>query len=229
MACVFFDLDHTLIAGDSDYLWGQFLVDQHLVDAQNYQQMNTKFYEDYKRGKLNYDEYLKFSLAPLAKYETEQLLALNHDFIETCIRPIIYPQSLQLIKQHKDKGDRLIIHSSTNSFIVSPIAYLLGVSETISTKLEIIGDQYTGKYIGLPNYGQNKVKNTYVWLKQNQLPYNYLQDSTAYSDSFTDIPLLKMCDHPVVVNADETLRDYALSCGWQIMDFQSYEQHEDLS
>lgn len=221
MRHVFFDLDNTLIQGDSDYLWGEFLVEKKLVDKQEYQQNNRKFYEDYEQGILDYDAYLRFSLVPLARYPTEDLLSLNHDFVENVIRPLIYPESYQLIEQHNHNQDKLVVNSATNSFIVTPIAHLLGVSDVISTQLEVIGEQYTGKCIGLPNYGANKLENTYQWLQNNGLSKEHLQECVFYSDSFNDLPLLKQAGTPIAVNADDNLRDYALNCGWQIIDFPS--------
>jgi HAD superfamily hydrolase (TIGR01490 family) len=221
MALVFLDLDNTLIKGDSDYLWGEFLVSRGLVDSEEYQKTNLKFYEDYNQGVLDYDEYLKFVLDPLLKHQTDELLALNHDFMETIIRPIVYKSALELIEDHQKNKDRVVIHSSTNSFIVAPIARMVGVQEIISTQLEFIGEQYTGRYIGLPNYGENKVKNIYQWMKKNKLPKSALKGSYAYSDSFNDLPLLCEVEIPVAVNADEKLSSYALNCGWRIINFDS--------
>ena len=223
MALVFLDLDKTLIQGDSDYLWGEFLFSQGLIDKAEYQKNNLKFYQDYQQGVLDHDEYLRFALTPFAKHQTEELLSLNHEFVENVIRPIIYKETYTLIQQHKKRKDRVIIHSATNSFVVSPIAHLLGISDVISTRLEIIGEQYTGKYIGLANYGQNKVENTYRWLKEKKLSNAALKDCCAYSDSFNDLPLLKIAHHPFAVNPDAKLRDYATNHDWKILDFEQQE------
>ena len=211
MNLAIFDLDNTLLAGDSDYLWGQFLVENGLVDGEFYQRENQRFYDEYKSGNLDIFEFLRFSLQPLADNDLDQLLKLRTQFIAEVIQPLILPAAQQLLQKHRDQGHVLLIVTATNYFVTAPIAETLGIENLIATDPEIINDRYTGKVSGIPSFREGKVKRLEAWLEQNG--YN-LASSWFYSDSHNDLPLLEMVTHPVAVDADETLKQHAETKGW---------------
>ena len=214
MALAIFDLDNTLISGDSDHGWGQFLVEQGLVDAQLFKEKNDYYLEQYQVGQLDILEYLEFSLQALTLFPTEKLFQLRTQFVEEKIVPIITQKSLDLLQKHRDAGDYLLIITATNLFVTEPIAERLGVDDIIATNPEVINGQYTGKISGIPSFQDGKVKRLATWLQQNTLS---LQGSYFYSDSHNDLPLLKQVDYPVAVDADETLSAYAQQNGWPII------------
>ncbi len=215
MALTLFDLDNTLITGDSDYLWGQYLVDQQIVDPLEYEEKNRQFFEDYEQGNLDIDLYLKFSLKPLSLYSIKQLHKWRTDFIDNIIKPIIAPRTPDIIEQHRSRGDTLMIISATNLFITQPIADLLNIPHILATRPEIINNRYSGNYEGIPTFQEGKVKALENWLKDNGMD---LISSTFYSDSHNDLPLLKQVDHPVAVNPDEILLRTAKQNNWPIID-----------
>jgi HAD superfamily hydrolase (TIGR01490 family) len=209
-----FDLDNTLLAGDSDYLWGKFLAERGIVDADFYEKENQRFYEEYTAGQLDIFEFLAFSLKPLTEHPPEMLEALHHDFMQTCIRPIITPVARRLLARHQENGDILLIITATNRFITAPIAKELGVTHLLATNPEIRNGRYTGRVEGTPCFREGKVERLRIWLKQTG--YN-LANSWFYSDSHNDLPLLEMVTHPVAVDPDETLADHAEAKGWPII------------
>lgn len=209
-----FDLDNTLLAGDSDYLWGKFLADRGIVDADFYEKENQRFYEEYTAGQLDIFEFLAFSLKPLTEHPPEVLESLHHDFMQTCIRPIITPAARSLLARHQENGDILLIITATNRFITAPIAKELGVTHLLATDPEIHNGRYTGRVEGTPCFREGKVERLRIWLKQTG--YN-LANSWFYSDSHNDLPLLEMVTHPVAVDPDETLADHAGAKGWPII------------
>lgn len=215
MSLVIFDLDNTLIADDSDFLWGQYLVEQGIVDATLYARANEKFYEDYKHGELDIVEFLNFSLKPLADNQAEQLYRWRQDFIEQKIQPILLPAAQNLIQQHRQQGDTLLIITATNRFITEPIAKLYGIEHLIATTPEMQRGQYTGKFIGIPSFQAGKVQLLQEWL--HNFPDASLDDSVFYSDSHNDLPLLKLVTKPIAVDPDATLKAYAEAEQWQII------------
>lgn len=214
----FFDLDHTLLAGDSDYLFGEYLAKHNYLNAKEQSQMNLKFYKDYQAQQLDIDEFLKFALRIFDLYHQDTLNQVRHNFIQEKIQPLIYKQGQELIAKHQKQGDRIIITTATNCFIVSPIAKLMGIKDIICTEIAQENGSYTSQYIGLPNYAVNKVTNIQRWLAKNQL--NSLIGSTAYSDSINDLPLLNLVDNAVAVNADAKLTAIANEKNWQQLNFQ---------
>jgi HAD superfamily hydrolase (TIGR01490 family) len=206
-----FDLDNTLLAGDSDYLWGQFLVENGLVDGEFYQRENQRFYDEYKSGNLDIFEFLRFSLRPLVENDLNKLLNLRMQFINKIIQPLILPTAQLLLQKHRNQNHILLIITATNHFVTAPIAKTLGIENLIATDPEIINDRYTGKVSGIPSFREGKVKRLEAWLEQNG--YN-LASSWFYSDSHNDLPLLEMVTHPVAVDADETLKQHAETKGW---------------
>jgi len=218
MPLALFDLDNTLITDDSDFWWGQYLVDQKIVDAHEYEEKNRLFFEDYERGVLDIDQYLKFALRPLSRFSIEQLHQWREHFIDQHIRPIIAKGTPALIEQHRQRGDTLMIVSATNLFVTAPIAELLGIPHILATEPEIKAGRYTGEYIGIPTFQHGKVHALEHWLKQHDMD---LHGSTMYSDSHNDLPLLNQVDHPVAVNPDDTLKQVAEQKGWPIIDLRT--------
>jgi HAD superfamily hydrolase (TIGR01490 family) len=209
-----FDLDNTLIADDSDYLWGQFLVDQGIVDKNLYESANAKFYDDYKQGSLDIVEFLRFSLQPLADNNPEQLYQWRAQFIEEAIRPLLLEPAQQLIDKHRNRGDTLLVITATNRFVTEPIVQLYGIENLLATTPEFIDGRYTGGFNGIPCFREGKVKLLEAWLKNST---ETMQDSWFYSDSHNDLPLLKLVDHPVAVDPDEKLTQFADAANWPII------------
>lgn len=212
MALAIFDLDNTLIAGDSDHAWGEFLVEQGYVDSAEYRERNDYFYHAYEQGRMDIYEYLDFAFAPLAANDMQTLQKWHEDFMHDKIQPMLLTQSRELLQQHKERGDHLLIITSTNSFITAPICRLLGVEDFIATDPEFENDRYTGKVAGIPAYQKGKVKRLNDWLADKNLS---LRDSYGYSDSINDLPLLEAVDNPVVVDGDPQLLAEAESRGWR--------------
>jgi len=209
-----FDLDNTLISDDSDFLWGQFLVDQGIVDKVQYEQANIKFYEDYKQGKLDIVEFLHFSLAPLANNDAEQLYQWRAQFIEEVIKPIQLKPAIRLVNKHRFKGDTVMIITATNRFVTEPIAELFGIDILLATTPEFVNGRYTGKFEGTPCFQEGKVTLLNEWLTKSG---RTMEGSSFYSDSYNDLPLLKLVDNPYAVDADETLRQYANEANWPMI------------
>lgn len=214
MELAIFDLDNTLIAGDSDHGWGEFLVEHNLVDAKLFQEKNDYYYDQYQLGQLDILEYLEFSLQPLTQYPLEKLHALRAQFVNEKILPIIPQKSRELLKKHKEQGDYLLIITATNLFVTELIAQELQVDDIIATEPEMIDGQYTGKVAGIPSFQHGKVKRLTGWLAQKGLS---LEGSYFYSDSHNDLPLLEQVDNPVAVDADDTLLAHAKNNNWSIM------------
>jgi len=212
MALAIFDLDNTLIKGDSDYLWGEFLVKNNLVDQKWHHEQNAKFYRDYENGVLDINKWLEFQLKPLTEIPAARLFTLRNEFIETTIKPIILDKALKEIEKHNK--NTLMIITATNDFITRPIADLFGIENLLATEFEFIGDKYTGKIVGVPSYQDGKVIKLQAWLKERSLDLN---GSFFYSDSHNDIPLLSLVDHPIAVDPDSKLKKYATQKGWKII------------
>ena len=218
MSLAIFDLDNTLIADDSDYLWGQFLVDQGIVDKDRYEHANAKFYDEYKHGSLDIVEFLRFSLQPLSQHEPEQLYQWREQFILDIITPILLKPAQQLIAKHRERGDTLMVITATNRFVTAPIVVLYGIEHLLATTPEMIDGRYTGQYTDIPCFQAGKVQLLDAWLKTRP---ETLEDSWFYSDSHNDLPLLKLVDHPVAVDPDEKLAAYANEANWPIISLRS--------
>jgi HAD superfamily hydrolase (TIGR01490 family) len=214
VALAIFDLDHTLLSGDSDHAWGQFLVDTRIVEPEHHQRQNDYFYEQYKAGCLDIEEYLTFALKPLTEQPLENMLALRETFIEQRIKPLITDKAWALINKHQQAGDDLLIITATNAFVTRPIATLLGFDELIAPEPELINGQYTGRITGIPSFQQGKVTRLEMWLAEKQID---LAGAFFYSDSHNDLPLLNIVDNPIAVDADEILTDTAIRNGWPII------------
>lgn len=214
MRLAIFDLDNTLIAGDSDHAWGQFLVNRKLVDGDHFRIANDRFYEEYKAGTLNIIEYLQFSLAPLTHHNMNELTKLHKEFMHDYIEPMMLPKAKQLLADHRAQGDYLLIITATNGFVTRPIATALGVDDILTTDPEIVGNRYTGKFVGTPTFQKGKVIRLEEWLKEKNFS---LDDAYFYSDSINDLPLLEQVPNPIVVDPDPKLNAVAVERGWKVM------------
>ena len=214
MGIALFDLDNTLIAGDSDYLWGCFLVEQGIVDGRLYETENQRFYDQYKVGELDIHEFLAFQLKPLAEHSMETLEQWRSRYIEEKIVPILLPRAEELIARHRQQGDTLVIITATNRFITGPIAELYNIEHLLATEPEIINARYTGGITGVPCFQDGKVQQLENWLEANRLT---LDDSWFYSDSHNDLPLLNRVSHPVAVDPDEVLKQHTSEHGWPVI------------
>jgi HAD superfamily hydrolase (TIGR01490 family) len=209
-----FDLDNTLLAGDSDYLWGQYLVEQGVVNRDAYEAANLRFFQDYQAGQLDIQQFLGFALQPLAENDPADLLAWRQDFIEQKIRPILLPQASQLIEQHRRRGDRVLVITATSRFVTEPIVALYGIEHLIATTPEVVDGRFTGQFVGTPCFRQGKVTRLREWLEEVD---GDLAGSWFYSDSHNDEPLLALVDQPVAVDPDETLLALAHQRGWPVI------------
>ena len=214
MTLAIFDLDNTLLRGDSDYLWGIYLIDKGAVDAESHQRENERFYQEYLNGQMDIMAFLRFQLAPLAKIPMDELLAMREDFLHSVIEPIITADARKLVESHRTSGDTLLIITATNDFVTRPIADMFGIENLIATQAEMVAGQYTGEVNGVPSYQQGKVTRLHEWL---DLTSNTMEGSWFYSDSHNDLPLLLEVDNPVAVNPDPQLASYAHNAGWSVI------------
>ncbi|MEK6551672.1 MAG: HAD family hydrolase [Pseudomonadota bacterium] len=214
MTLAIFDLDHTLLAGDSDHAWGQFLIDREVVDAESYRRANERYYAQYRAGTLDIFEFLEFALKPLARHERDQLDAWHREFVATRIRPMITPAARALVEQHRRQGHTLMIVTATNRFVTAPIAREFGIDHLLATEPEEVDGRFTGRVAGTPCYREGKVARLRQWLEHSR---ETLAGSWFYSDSHNDLPLLELVDHPVAVNPDEVLRREAVARRWPVL------------
>mgnify|MGYP002134849349 CR=1 FL=1 len=217
MQLALFDLDHTLLSGDSDYEWTQYLVSKGIVDRTTHEARNAEFYEQYKAGIMDIHEFLDFQLRPLADHTRADLEAWHADFMETQIRPRLSQKARDLVKKHLDAGDICTMVTATNSFVTGPIARELGIPHLIATIPAQEDGRFTGKPRGLPSFREGKIARVDAWLESMGLWWNNFQRSWFYSDSHNDLPLLLRVTDPVVVDPDATLRAHAEKAGWPIL------------
>ena len=217
MNLALFDLDNTLLAGDSDFQWAQFLIEQRALDRELHEARNLEFYEQYKAGTLDIHEFLDFQLKPLARHSRSQLDAWHREFMTTKILPLIAPGARKLIERHQLDGDLCIIITATNSFVTAPIAHTLGIEHLIATEPEQIDGEFTGQVSGVPCFREGKITRLEEWLNQHNLTWLSFLQSWFYSDSLNDLPLLGKVTHPVAVDPDATLRSHADEHGWPII------------
>jgi len=214
MALAIFDLDNTLLGGDSDHAWGDFLCKKGYVDATDHKAINDAFYEDYCRGELDVYAYQRFALAPLKGKTQEELDVWHNEFMAEAIEALWLPKAFELLDHHKQLDDFLLIITATNSFVTAPIARKLGVDDLIATEPEIVNGRFTGEITGTPCYQTGKVTRLQKWLNDNN---ENMIGSYFYSDSHNDLPLLEIVKNPVAVDPDATLRRVAESRGWKII------------
>ncbi len=214
MTLALFDLDNTLLSGDSDYEWGQFLVSKGLVDSASYEAANQRFYEQYKQGVLDIHEFSAFSFKPLSERNMEELADLHREFMATVIQPLMSPAALALVDDHRAQGHTLMIITATNSFITRPIAQAFGIPHLLATEPKIVNGRYTQNIDGTPCFQSGKVTRLQDWLQGRD---ETLTGSYFYSDSRNDLPLLEMVDNPIAVDPDATLTQIAQERGWRIL------------
>ena len=212
-----FDLDNTLLAGDSDYSWSLFLINEGLLDAKMHHERNEQFYLDYKNGNLDIIKFLAFQLKPLSQHPVKFLDELHLKFMDQVIRPMMTQKAQALIDTHKAQGDLCLIITATNSFVTKPIANAYGIEHLIGTDPEMVGGAYTGGVTGVPSFQEGKVTRINQWLAARGQTLSDFEKSYFYSDSHNDLPLMKLVTHPVAVDADDTLTLYAEQHGWQKM------------
>ena len=214
MALALFDLDNTLIAGDSDHLWGEYLVDRQLVDAERHELQNDHYYTQYQAGTLDILDYLEFALNPIARMTPEAVRELQWPFMKNYVEKILLNAAFDLIAYHRQRGDTLVIVTATNSVVTRPIADRLGIEHLIACDAELIDGYYTGKPTGVPSFAEGKVTRINEWRASNSKTFD---TSYFYSDSHNDLPLLRAVDHPTAVNPDEKLALFAANAGWPII------------
>lgn len=214
MPLAIFDLDETLISSDSDHEWGEYVCDRGLVDAAEHRRLNDAFYEQYKAGQLNIDEYLEFACSVLTRYSMEQLHEYRREFVSERITPMILEKGKALVNEHKSRGDEVLVITSTIEFVTRPIVDLFGIETLIAPDPEIVNNQYTGKIVGVPSFAEGKVIRLKKWLAETN---QSLEQSHFYSDSHNDLPLLNIVDHPVAVDPDPRLLAKANEKNWRII------------
>jgi HAD superfamily hydrolase (TIGR01490 family) len=217
MRLTLFDLDNTLLAGDSDHGWGEFVVRHKLVDVDDYRRRNQAFYDDYKAGKLDQMAYQRFSLEPLTRYSPDELARWHARFMDETVRPMMSPASRALVAERLRAGDLVAIVTSTNQFITEPIARAYGIEHLIATVPEMRGGRYTGEVEGLPAFREGKIARLDAWLGQRGASREDFDESWFYSDSINDLPLLENVSHPVAVDPDPDLKTLAQNRGWPIV------------
>ena len=216
MPLAIFDLDNTLINGDSDFLWGEFLVELGVVNAKTYNKKNKYFYNKYARGELDIAEFLTFSLKPLSKFSITKLNYWHTQFMAQKIMPILSQNAQNTVNSHKKNGDTVLVITATNEFVAKPIINHYGIANFLATEIEKTTYGYTGNFTGIPCFKDGKVARLKQWLAKNPIS---LVDSCFYSDSHNDIALLKFVDNPIAVNPDAKLKKYAKLNSWLIEDW----------
>jgi HAD superfamily hydrolase (TIGR01490 family) len=214
MRLALFDLDNTLLAGDSDFEWAQFLIEKGVLDREAYEARNQTFYDQYKAGTLDIHAFLDFQLKPLSRHPRAQLDAWHAEFMTRKIIPMVAAGTPALLERHR--SDVCVIVTATNSFVTAPIAAYLDVPHLIATEPEAIEGEFTGRSSGLPSFKEGKVRRLHDWLASRGQSWADVGDSWFYSDSLNDLPLLELVRHPVAVDPDPTLRACAEARGWTV-------------
>lgn len=214
MTLAIFDLDNTLLGGDSDHAWGDFLVEAELVDGESHRRQNDQFYQDYLNGELDIHRYHRFALSPVAGRPQEEVAAWRARFMDTRIKPLYQRKAEELLASHREQGHTLMIITATNRFITELIAEAMGIEHLLATEPEVVDGRYTGNIVGIPTFQDGKVKRLQEWLEEHG---ESLDGAWFYSDSHNDLPLLKQVDNPVAVDPDPTLEQYAREQNWPII------------
>ncbi|MDC9715201.1 MAG: HAD-IB family hydrolase [Gammaproteobacteria bacterium] len=216
MALALFDLDKTLLGGDSDFLWGELLSEIGAVNVNEYQKKNQAFFDDYARGELDINQYLEFCLSPLADNSIKQLNKWHQQFMVEKIQPIFLEKAKKVVDAHKKNGNRALVITATNSFVTRPIAQAYGIEDLLATEPEMVDGEFSGKVSGEPCFQIGKVHKLKAWCEANN---ETLDGAYFYSDSHNDLPLLELVDNPIVVHGDKKLLKIARQKGWQCMDW----------
>lgn len=214
MTLAIFDLDNTLLTGDSDHAWGEFVCARGIVEAADFATQNDAFYADYQRGELNIDAYLRFALSPLVGRDIEEVAEWHREYMRDCVQPMIGAPAQALVERHREAGDTLIVITATNAFITAPIVAAFGIEHLLACEAEVVAGRYTGNALGIPTYAEGKVTRLKAWLEERD---ETLEGAWFYSDSHNDLPLLEQVDNPVAVDPDETLRAVAVDRGWPVI------------
>jgi HAD superfamily hydrolase (TIGR01490 family) len=212
-----FDLDNTLLNGDSDFEWAQFLIEQGVLDRELFEAKNLAFYEQYKAGTLDIYEFLDFQLKPLSRHARKVLNGWRDDFMQRKVRGMMTVPAQELVARHRAAEDVCIIITATNSFVTSPIAREFGVEHLIATEPEEKDGEFTGGVSGVPCFREGKITRLESWLAQRGWGWNSFSDSFFYSDSLNDLPLLAKVNNPIAVDPDAILRKHAEQHGWRIL------------
>jgi len=219
MNLALFDLDNTLLAGDSDFEWAQFLISKGVVDREVQEAKNIQFYEDYKAGTLDIYAFLAFQLAPLARHSRAELDAWHKEYVERHIRPIMTVEARTLVLEHLASGDLCAIVTATNSFVTGPIAREFGIPHLIGTipAVDVQTGAFTGQPTGTPSFQGGKITRVESWLESMGLWWGSFNNSYFYSDSHNDLPLMQKVSTPIAVDPDDKLRAYAGQMNWKII------------
>ncbi len=217
MNLALFDLDNTLLSGDSDFEWAQFLIEQGVLDRELFEAKNLAFYEQYKRGTLDIHEFLDFQLKPLSRHSRHVLDTWHGEFMQRKVRPMMGVAARDLVARHRAAGDVCVVITATNSFVTAPIAREFGVEHLIATEPEQQDGEFTGRVAGVPSFREGKITRLEDWMTQHGWNWGSFADSWFYSDSLNDLPLLAKVKIPVAVDPDATLRTHAEEHGWRIM------------
>jgi HAD superfamily hydrolase (TIGR01490 family) len=219
MKLALFDLDHTLLPIDSDHAWGEYSVQRGWRDAVQFKARNDAFYESYKQGILQPEEYLMFATEAMRMKGATESIALRADYMSAIIEKCIKKSALDLLQQHRETGNEIILVTATNEFVTAPIALRFGIEHLIAVQLEKNAQGwYTGRSIGTPSYKEGKVTRVTQWLAERGKSWADVQHSTFYSDSMNDLPLLERVTEPVATNPDPNLRALAIERGWKVLD-----------
>lgn len=218
MNLALFDLDNTLLVGDSDFEWSQFLIRIGVLDRELFEAKNVDFYEQYKSGTLDIHAFLDFQLKPLSRHSRKVLDEWHEQFMRESVAPMFTQSGRDLVKHHLDAGDVCVIITATNSFVTAPIAHEFGVEHLIATEPEHNAGEFTGHVVDVPCFREGKITRLNSWLAARGWTLDSFENSTFYSDSQNDLPLLCQVKHPVAANPDDILREHALQHGWDIID-----------
>ena len=217
MNLTIFDLDNTLLDGDSDYNWGLFLIKEGLVDQKTHESSNKQFYDDYNSGKLDIYEFVEFQFKFFRDNPRILLDKLLKRYIDEIAKPMITKKARDLVSKHRAKGDKLLIITATNSYITKPIGKLFDIDDLIGTDPEEIDGEFTGKVKGIPSFKEGKIERLNLWLKQKKFTFNDFDQISFYSDSQNDLPLLRLVSNPIAVNPDRVLEKEAIKNNWPII------------
>jgi len=212
-----FDLDNTLLNGDSDFEWSQFLIRIGVLDRELFEVKNLAFYEHYKAGTLDINDFLDFQLKPLSRHSRKTLDEWHEQFMREQVVGMITQSSRDLVDKHLVAGDVCVIITATNSFVTAPIAHEFGIEHLIATEPEHKDGEFTGQVTDIPCFREGKITRLDKWLAERGWTLNSFDDTTFYSDSLNDLPLLRKVKIPVVANPDETLRAHAVKHHWRII------------
>jgi len=212
-----FDLDNTLLSGDSDFEWSQFLVEQGVLDRELFEAKNLAFYEQYKAGTLDIHEFLDFQLKPLSRHARKVLDVWHEDFMRCNVRPMMGDKARALVNEHLAAGDVCVVITATNSFVTAPIVREFGIEHLIATDPEQKNGEFTGAVAGVPSFREGKVTRMEQWLRERGWDWDSFEQSCFYSDSLNDLPLLSKVKRPVAVDPDATLRAHAEARGWPVI------------